>query len=145
MNLRSSLFLFSRLSIASVLFIGGFLKATGPAAEFAGALAAYQILPAVWVIPLSHIIPWMELLTGTYLFFGFYTRFFATVAAALYFSFIVFLASTIFRHIDLASCGCFGAIEMAPKKTISLDAACFLLSLLTVHAGPVKPSIDFWL
>ena len=57
-----------------------------PSAEFAAALAAYHVLPSGVIPTVTLLWPWLELLVGTYVFFGYFTRLFAAAAAATMFA-----------------------------------------------------------
>src|SRR4051812_15978907 len=103
MNLKNALNLVARIAVGSVLIYSGASKLVGPTAEFAGALAAYHLLPPGMVSPLAYSWPWVELLIGTYLFFGYYTRYFAIAAAGMFTLFLTFLISSMMRGLDLGS------------------------------------------
>lgn len=140
--------LLARAACGGVLIYAGFSKAVGPSAEFAGALAAYRILPAAWVTPVAAIWPWLELFVGTYLFFGYFTRLSAVAALGLYATFVGTLASTLARGIDLSSCGCFGiGLTVSPSHTLILDAFLLILSagLIAPSREPLPLSVDAWI
>src|SRR5258708_930751 len=71
--------LLARVLVGGVLIYSGFSKAIAPSAEFAAALAAYRVLPTGVIPMMAQIWPWLELLVGTYVFFGYMTRLFAGV------------------------------------------------------------------
>lgn len=147
-QVKSVFLLLVRLVVGGVLIYSGFSKAVGPSAEFAGALAAYRVLPIHWVLPVAMIWPWLELLAGTYLFFGYFTRFFAAIASACFAVFIGVLGSAILRGIDPGSCGCFGTmLTFSTRQAVSLDAVLLFLSLWTTMSTQFPPplSIDAWI
>lgn len=118
-----------RLIIGGILFYAGFVKAVAPAAEFAAVIEAYRLLPASFATPLAKGFPWLEMWLGTFLIFGYSTRVMAKLSAMLFAIFLVVLGSALLRHIDLASCGCFGPETLSPRQTILLDAGLLVLSL----------------
>ena len=138
------LVLLARLAIGATLLYAGFMKASGPTAEFAAVLEAYKLFPASLLSPLSIAVPYLEMWIGLFVLTGFYTRPAALCASLLFVVFILAIGSTLVRHIDLASCGCFGADALSPRRTIILDAAGLALSLaLFKHARRSPPlSLD---
>src|SRR5690348_1460828 len=110
--------LISRLIVGGILLYAGFMKAVGPSAEFAAMIVAYKIIPASLATPLAVALPYIEMWTGLFIFCGFYVRYAASVAMVLFGIFILALASTLVRGIDLASCGCFGADTLSPHYTV---------------------------
>jgi len=136
--------LFGRLVVGGVLLYAGFMKAVGPSAEFAAAIAAYKILPSAWVTPLALGLPYVEMWVGLFVLTGFYTRRAALAAAALFILFVLTLASARVRGIDLASCGCFGSDTLSPRYTLILDTALLALSVMVYRLSKyVRPwSLD---
>src|SRR5690242_9347827 len=122
MNVKGMFCLLARIVVGGVLVYAGFMKASGPSAEFAGIIAAYKILPPPMVTPVSIGLPYIEMWIGLFLLTGLYTRQAAVAAMALSSIFLLALASTLARGIDLASCGCFGADALSPRHTMFLDA-----------------------
>ena len=129
MKIRNILGLAARVIVGGVLLYAGFMKAAGPSAEFAGFIAAYKIVPPLWVTPMSIGLPYIEMWTGLFVLTGLYTRQAAVAAMTLCAMFFLALLSTRLRGIDLASCGCFGADALSPRYTLLLDAGLFGLSL----------------
>src|SRR5450755_4331896 len=99
----------ARALVGGILIYAGFMKAAGPAAEFAAAIAAYKIVPATLNAPMSMALPYIEMWVGLFVLFGLYTQEAALAASFLFSLFFVALAAALLRGIDLASCGCFGA------------------------------------
>ena len=127
------LLLAGRLIVGGVLVYAGFSKALTPAAEFAAALANYKLFPASALLPLAYAIPWVEIWTGLFLIAGLYTDAAAGLAAGLFLAFLGALGTAKLRHIDLASCGCFGAETFSPQTVIKMDAALFVVAALLVY------------
>jgi len=122
--------LLGRLAVGGVLLYAGFSKALAPAAEFAAALDTYHLFPAAALTPIALVVPWFEIWTGLFLIAGLYTCWAAGCAAGLFTTFLAVLASAKMRHIDLASCGCFGAETLSPAVTVKLDAGLWVIALL---------------
>ncbi len=136
--------LFARVLVGGVLVYAGFLKAAGPSAEFAAALAAYKLFPPFLITPLSTLVPYVEMWVGLFVFTGFYTRYSSLAAAVLFTIFLSVLGSALLRGIDLASCGCFGADMLSPHRTLAMDTVLFVLSLTThkLNRYPTRWSLD---
>jgi len=97
--------LFLRVSLGLVFVYAGILKIRDPIA-FAGSVAAYKLLPYFFNYLVAATIPWVELTCGLLLIFGYRVRAAAGITAAMNILFIVLLASTIARGLDI-DCGCF--------------------------------------
>jgi uncharacterized membrane protein YphA (DoxX/SURF4 family) len=134
----------ARIAVGGTLLYAGFMKAAGPAAEFAAVLEAYKLFPTALLTPLSIGVPYAEMWIGLFVLTGFYTRPAALLSALFFTAFLVVIGSALVRHIDLASCGCFGADAVSPRHTLVLDAAGLVLSLtLFKHARRSLPlSLD---
>jgi putative oxidoreductase len=135
MKLTDLLSLLGRLLVGGVLVYAGFSKALAPSAEFAGALAAYHLFPTALLTPLSIAMPWIEIWTGLFLIAGLYTTIAAGCATALFAGFLTVLTTARLRHIDLTSCGCFGAETFSPQTTLKLDIALLVVSVLLLTAS----------
>lgn len=97
--------LFLRISLGLVFVYAGVLKISDPIA-FAGSVAAYKLLPYFFNYLVAATIPWVELTCGLLLIVGYRVRAAAGITAAMNILFIVLLASTIVRGLDI-DCGCF--------------------------------------
>lgn len=135
-----------RILIGGTLLTAGFLKALGPAAEFAAAIDAYQILPTSWTPPLALVMPWVEIYVGLALLTGYLTRWAALGAAGLFLTFIGALGSALIRGIDLSSCGCLGTlVPLSPSRTLLMDVALGVGALLLAWRPSSRFSLDYWI
>jgi len=132
--------LLTRLVVGGVLIYAGFMKAAGPAAEFAAILEAYKLFPSSLLAPLSVGLPYVEMWVGLFVLTGLYTRQAALAAVVLFSVFLAVLLSTLIRGIDLASCGCFGADSLSPRHTLILDVALLALALTTFRLSKLPPA-----
>jgi len=94
-----------RVGLGLVFIYAGILKIRDPIA-FAGSVAAYKLLPYLLNYLVAATIPWVELTCGVFLIIGYRVRAAAGITAAMNILFIVLLASTIMRGLDI-DCGCF--------------------------------------
>jgi len=94
-----------RIGLGLVFVYAGILKIRDPVA-FAGSVAAYKLLPYSINYLVAATLPWVELACGLFLIVGYKVRASAGIIAAMNILFIVLLASTIMRGLDI-DCGCF--------------------------------------
>jgi len=145
-SLKAKGIFLARCLCGGVLLYAGVSKALSSIPEFAAIIQAYRILPAAWALPLAHIIPWVELYSGLFLIVGYYTRYAAVMTVLLFTTFVCFLGSAIFRHIDLASCGCFGPqAHFSPKYMIGGDLLLLTLALCILFSTELGWKIDSWI
>ena len=132
------------LTVVSRLLIGGmyigasFYKIIEPAV-FAKSIWWYHMVPGSLINLMALILPWLELVIGLALIFGFAYRGAIWWANLLLVVFIVALASTIMRGIDI-DCGCFKAGESATAPAwnalwFDLVAMVFALQLFFSRSG----------
>ncbi len=94
-----------RVGLGLVFIYAGILKIRDPIA-FAGSVAAYKVLPYFFNYLVAATIPWLEAACGLFLIIGFRIRAVAGITAGMNVLFILLLASTIVRGLDI-DCGCF--------------------------------------
>ncbi|MCD6250160.1 MAG: DoxX family membrane protein [candidate division Zixibacteria bacterium] len=101
----------SRLLIGGMFISASFYKIIEPA-DFAKSIWQYHMIPGSLINLMALILPWLELLIGLALIFGFAYRGAILWANMLLGVFIIALISTIARGLDI-DCGCFKAGESA--------------------------------
>ena len=111
-NSRLSIVLSSSIvQIACQLIMGGIFvyasldKIIHPI-EFAGILRNYRLLPSELTIPVAIILPWTELLLGSFLVFGFFPKNAAIGLSLLLIIFVLAILINLVRGLDF-DCGCF--------------------------------------
>jgi uncharacterized membrane protein YphA (DoxX/SURF4 family) len=127
--------LVARLYVGGILVYAGFMKAVGPAAEFAAILETYKLFPSAILMPMAQGLPYIEMWVGLFILTGFCTRQAALAAMALSVAFFISVGSALVRHLDLVSCGCFGSDSLHPSHTLVLDALLFAFSCLIYRAN----------
>lgn len=75
--------------------------------EFAGQVAAYDILSGHWNLVVAAILPYIELIVGLHLVFNRWVRASAVVVAGFCSLYLLLFASVVLRGLEF-SCGCFG-------------------------------------
>lgn len=128
---RFSISLLARLVLGGVFLYAGFVK-LGQPLEFAGNIAAYELLPYFGNILLAATLPWIECICGLLLITGWKLRPAAALATALMVVFVVALISAQARGIT-ADCGCFevGKSDVPPPLWIAALRDMGLLILST--------------
>ncbi len=123
-----------RLGLGAVFIYAGFIKIREPAA-FAGSVAAYQVLPYFFNYLVAATLPWVELLSGMLLITGYRIKAAAAIIAGMNAVFIILLASTIVRGLDI-DCGCFrqGGPKTSAWTAIGRDVL-FFAAALTVYSS----------
>ncbi|SNB48027.1 MauE/DoxX family redox-associated membrane protein [Geobacter sp. DSM 9736] len=122
-----------RLLLGGIFIYAGIIKIIDPVA-FAGNIAAYQVLPYFGNYLAAAILPWLELLCGLLLVTGYRARGAAATVALLNIVFILLLASTIVRGLDI-DCGCFrqGGPKTSAWTAIMRDLLLLALALFTMY------------
>jgi len=129
-----------RLIIGSVFLVSGFSKVLAPYQNFLYVVQAYQLLPS-WAETLTaQIFPWIELLTGVFMFLGLWTPWALRGAVTLFGVFVVVVGQALIRHLALDNCGCFGEwIHLQPQTVIVMDSFSLLLTFVLLrHISSVK-------
>lgn len=123
--------LFLRVGLGLVFLYAGILKILDPVA-FAASVAAYKILPYNLNYLVAATLPWVEFACGLLLVTGYRVRAASGIIIAMNLVFMVALASTIVRGLDI-DCGCFrqggektSAWIALARDTVFLAAAIFL-------------------
>lgn len=104
--------------------------------EFADAINNYRILPVFLINLMAICLPYVELLIGIFLIFGFRLKAVSFGSLALMIIFIIAILSAWIRGIDV-NCGCFGTgEEIISYKEIIRDIIFLLMALITFLKTP---------
>lgn len=104
-GLTTTLFIIVRIALGTAFVYASWDKILHPA-QFAQAVANYQLLPQILVNPVAWILPWLELVCGVCLLIGWSRRGSALIISILMLVFITALAISLVRGLDI-QCGCF--------------------------------------
>jgi uncharacterized membrane protein YphA (DoxX/SURF4 family) len=124
-----------RVALSGVFIYAGYTKVQAEL-QFAAAIAAYQLVPDQFLLPVATYLPWLEIVLGILLLTSLKTRWVAGFAAGLLAFFIVILTITYLRGIE-ANCGCFGIGERISPLTIARDSL-FLVPAVFLMLAPVS-------
>jgi uncharacterized membrane protein YphA (DoxX/SURF4 family) len=131
-----------RIVLGAIFIVAGFSK-VGHADAFAAQIAGFRILPQPVIAPAALALPFLELLLGTYLMLGFFTRQAAWAAVVLLATFDAAIASAVVRGMTV-SCGCFGPsdVTVTTWTEVARDAVFVLLALVVAFRPPGAFALD---
>ena len=95
-----------RVFLGCILGWAGGVKIQNPEA-FIKIVKAYDLLPEELVVLWGIFLPWIELVTGLFLFFGFWHKSAVLSGSGLFLIFAAAVGINILRGADI-NCGCFG-------------------------------------
>ncbi len=124
------IFLF-RLIVGGVFIYAGILKIIDPLG-FSQNILNYKVLPPALSLPVAIVLPWLEVLTGFGLVAGLFKRTSAQIISLMLIGFIVLVAITMIRGLDV-DCGCFGTFSRKADLRLILEDA-ILLFMAAPHA-----------
>jgi len=122
------LLIIGRLILGVIFVYAAYAKLRAPWIEFAGSLAAFQLLPDNLLEPFARTLPWFELVLGLALISGIWQRWFSLVASLL----LVLFFSVMVRSYAMGlkiDCGCFGPGEALGPKTLARDFTMLALAV----------------
>ena len=121
----------ARCLIGFIFAYAGLSKLLEPVQNFEAAILEYQLFPYFWARPLAMIIPWIELIMGSFLILGFLPRASALVISMLSLSLVIIITASFIKTGTFPeNCGCFGkGVHLAPYQVLILDMLVFLLGL----------------
>ncbi len=121
--------------LGSIFIFAGTLKVGDPWV-FLGSLPAYGV-PSVLRLPITVMMPTIEVLLGIMLIIGWRTRIAATAAAGVLAVFAGVIAFG-WANGTLQECGCFGPLlKRTPPQALAQDAAFMVLAVLGMMWAPV--------
>ncbi len=124
-----------RFLIGAVFIWSGIIKIIDPLL-FAQDVANYRTFPQSLSFLVALILPWIEVLCGLLLVLGIWSRAAALMISGLLVAFLILIATTIIRGIDV-TCGCFGALShTVDYRLILLDSVLLFLSLNILFYRP---------
>lgn len=127
-----------RLLLGGSFVYAGYLKASDVHA-FAGAVAAYQLLPYSLNYLVAATLPWLELLAGGLLLANRHVRASALVLTGLTSLFVAILISAIVRGLEI-DCGCFAAADpTTPWEALLRDLVILAVAHLVFHLRGLVP------
>lgn len=125
-----------RLLVGGGFLIAGALKVAAPA-DFAAAVGNYRLLPREFINLAAILVPWVEVVTGSFILAGVWLRSAALMISCMTWLFAAVILSALARGLNI-ECGCFGTVggKHVGLVNLAIDAVFFCLaSLLACKAG----------
>ena len=138
------LMLASRFLLGSIFIAASIGKLQHPAA-FVTLVTSYNVLPYELAAIYGLLAPWLELIIGSLLILGLFTRFASGLSVPLIISFII--ASSHKLLVGAAGeCGCFGAVmPLSLSQSLYMDALMLLVAVPLILYKVKLFSIGHWL
>ncbi|OGW86902.1 MAG: hypothetical protein A3C35_04165 [Omnitrophica bacterium RIFCSPHIGHO2_02_FULL_46_11] len=132
-----------RIFVGAVFVYSGWSKLISPIENFMAVIEGYQFIKQPYISTVAFVLPWLELIFGTFLSLGFLTRVSSTVLSIFLAVFITLLLRSLMLHLPVAECGCFGSgIILTPWQALFLDSGILVVSLILVRQRPRWLSLD---
>ena len=111
---------------------------------FVRAVSNYHILPKLLVKPFALCLPWVEVLLGVLLLFGYQTRIAAVISGGLFLVFFLALEINLVRGHTNIDCGCFGAghRDRISNQLLLRDLFLMALSIFVAIGGSGTLTIE---
>lgn len=138
----------ARLGLAAVWLVSGTLKVVDPA-QTRIAVRAYEVLPPNLVGPVAAALPLVELVLGTLLLIGAFTRWAALLSTALLVVLMLGVAQAGVRGLSI-DCGCFGGGGAVAKgaagypQDLARNAGLLVVALWLLVRPRAAWSVDGW-
>ena len=139
-KLALSVLFTARILIGLLFFYSGFSKLIQPIEYFEIAVGLYEIVPGTNVHTVAMVIPWIELVGGTFLLLGYALEKSAAVLSVLTGLFQLVLGQAVVRRLPIDECGCFGGgfIHLTLYQSFVLDT---LLVLFLIQIASEEKNI----
>lgn len=131
-----------RMSLGGIFAFSAFTKFAAPQA-LADAITGFKIIPESIALEVAVILIWHELVCGTFMFLGLWTRATTIVLSVLLILFEAGIASVIVRDMELY-CGCFGQFSemQIGWDTLARNLILLVFCLSLLYFGSWKYSLD---
>jgi len=136
--------LLSRLLVGGVFLIAGFAKLKAPASRFIRAVLGYELLPKPLAVVWARILPWVEVVAGSLLIVGLWSRFAVVLSTALLLMFSFAMAISLFQGKD-QECGCFKTLTPVQWRLVYRNLALMGLLLPVYAVSGGTWAVDVWL
>ena len=129
-----------RIFLGLILGWAGIIKIRNPEA-FIKIVKAYNLLPGEVVVLWGIFLPYIELVTGLFLFLGLWHKSAVLSSSGLFFLFVAAVGINILRGADIA-CGCFGFNETKLYVVLLHDLIFFLCCCFLFFFKSTPYSLD---
>lgn len=121
-----------RLLVGGAFVLAGALKIADPA-KFALDVGNYRLVPHALTNLVAIIIPWIEVVAGSFVLAGVWLRAAALVITSMTVMFLFVIVSALARGLNI-ECGCFGTVggRHVGLVNLAIDTTLFCLAALLV-------------
>jgi uncharacterized membrane protein YphA (DoxX/SURF4 family) len=112
--------------------------------EFMAAVRQYNVLPDPLETWYGYALPWVELVIGSAVLVGLFTRFSITIMNLMLLSFMIAILITLYRG-GLIACGCFDSESGLDWSTYVRDLEYMVLAGLVTLSHKNRFSVDNWI
>ena len=136
----------TRVLLALVFIISGTLKAAAPVEEFALVIENYRLVTSRdLILIVAAFLPWLEVVFGFALLFGFMTRAAAAAIGSMVLAFAGAILYTKLKDIRLPNCGCFGfGFHPTPSQELAMNGLWAACAVQAFRQGAEILSLDNW-
>jgi len=122
-----------RLLVGGAFVFAGALKIVDPA-KFALDVGNYRLVPHEFINLVAILLPWVEVVAGSFVLAGVWLRDAAIVITGLTTMFLFVIVSALARGLNI-ECGCFGTVggKHVGLVNLALDATLFSLAAILVR------------
>jgi len=119
-----------RIAIGFIFAYAGFMKLIEPVENFEAAITDFNLFSPSAIHGIARVVPWIELMGGTFLLLGYLPKMSAAAVGTLAFGFVVLLGISVLNGKGSQSCGCFGesGIKLTRNQMFILDLSVFLIA-----------------
>jgi uncharacterized membrane protein YphA (DoxX/SURF4 family) len=105
-----------RVALGAVFIVASLDKIQNPEA-FSTTIANYRLLPYKFINGTAIVLPWLEVITGTFLVLGVWIRANTMIVWGLLLAFSIAISQALVRGLDI-SCGCFTTNPVAERMSV---------------------------
>lgn len=140
--MRHWLLLLMRMILGGIFAFSASSKFLAPQA-LADAIVGFEMIPESWALEAAIVLIWHELICGTFMLLGLWTRATAIIISGMLAAFQVGLISVMVRGIEV-SCGCFGQFSemQVGWHTVTRNFILLVFCLMLLYFGSWKYSLD---
>ena len=131
---KINIYVLIRAVLGCLFVVSGFEKIISPPQNFLYVVQAYGILNGVFDQGIVSVVPWVEFLTGVFLFLGLWLKRSLQVLFVLMSGFIIVVGQALARHLPIDECGCFGGLfSFPPPVVLAMDTTLLFLAGWVYH------------
>jgi len=123
-----------RVCLGALFLFSGFEKLLQPYQNFLLVIESYDVIHGTAAELAARAIPWIELVSGTFLLVGLWLVWALRAVWLLCSMFLVVVAQAMWRQLPVDECGCFGGLITLPLPAVlGLDACLWVITFLLIR------------